>query len=149
MDSQSRFRLSSPNIVSETFDDEAVIVNLENGNYYSFNSIGAEIWDIIKEGAPVGEPISLLKEKYEENHNNIEDDVHRFLNELKQENLILLLDNTDAPQGKDDVPENTPAKEKVPFTAPTLQKYTDMQELLLLDPIHEVDDSGWPTKKQE
>ena len=29
-----------------------------------------------------------------------------------------------------------------------LEKYTDMQDLLLLDPIHEVDDgSGWPTPK--
>ena len=149
MDSQSRFRLSSPNIVSETFDDEAVIVNLEDGNYYSFNSIGAEIWDIVKEGTPLQKTISLLKEKYEENHKSIEDGVHSFINKLKQENLILLLDNTEAPQGEDNINTNAPAKEKLPFTTPTLQKYTDMQELLLLDPIHEVDDSGWPAKKQE
>jgi hypothetical protein len=25
-----------------------------------------------------------------------------------------------------------------------LNKYSDMQELLLLDPIHDVDDAGWP-----
>jgi hypothetical protein len=25
-----------------------------------------------------------------------------------------------------------------------LQKYTDMADLLLLDPIHEVDEQGWP-----
>jgi hypothetical protein len=28
-----------------------------------------------------------------------------------------------------------------------LQKFTDMQELLLLDPIHEVDERGWPHRK--
>jgi hypothetical protein len=33
---------------------------------------------------------------------------------------------------------------ELPFVAPVLDKYTDMQELLLLDPIHEVDASGWP-----
>jgi hypothetical protein len=27
---------------------------------------------------------------------------------------------------------------------PVLNKYTDMQDLLLLDPIHEVDERGWP-----
>ena len=32
------------------------------------------------------------------------------------------------------------------FTNPVLEKFTDMAELLLLDPIHEVDDSGWPNK---
>ena len=28
-----------------------------------------------------------------------------------------------------------------------MEKYDDMQELLLLDPIHEVDEAGWPVKK--
>jgi len=28
-----------------------------------------------------------------------------------------------------------------------LQKYTDMEELLQLDPIHEVDKFGWPSAK--
>jgi hypothetical protein len=30
------------------------------------------------------------------------------------------------------------------FHAPVLQVYSDMQDLLLLDPIHEVDATGWP-----
>jgi hypothetical protein len=33
------------------------------------------------------------------------------------------------------------------FQPPTLRKYTDMQDLLLIDPIHEVDDLGWPGVK--
>ena len=31
-----------------------------------------------------------------------------------------------------------------PFVPPTLEKYTDMQDLVLLDPVHEVDERGWP-----
>ena len=30
---------------------------------------------------------------------------------------------------------------------PVLEKYTDMQELLLLDPIHDVEEAGWPKAK--
>jgi hypothetical protein len=30
-----------------------------------------------------------------------------------------------------------------------LHKYTDMEELLLLDPIHDVDETGWPNKSPE
>jgi hypothetical protein len=34
------------------------------------------------------------------------------------------------------------------FAEPILQKYTDMEALLLADPIHEVDKStGWPHQK--
>ena len=30
------------------------------------------------------------------------------------------------------------------FESPNLQKYTDMQAMLWLDPIYEVDETGWP-----
>jgi hypothetical protein len=33
-------------------------------------------------------------------------------------------------------------------TRPCFVKYTDMEELLLADPIHEVDDRGWPLLRQ-
>ena len=36
------------------------------------------------------------------------------------------------------------ASEKRPYVPPQIERFTDMQELLLLDPIHEVDDTGWP-----
>ena len=40
-------------------------------------------------------------------------------------------------------------KVKSAWQAPLLQKFTDMQALLLLDPIHEVDSAGWPQPKPE
>ncbi|MBX3014591.1 MAG: hypothetical protein KF832_23935 [Caldilineaceae bacterium] len=33
------------------------------------------------------------------------------------------------------------------FETPVLNEFTDMQERLLLDPIHEVDHAGWPHRK--
>ena len=38
--------------------------------------------------------------------------------------------------------------EKRPFRAPSLQRFEDMQGFLLVDPIHEVDDTGWPHIKR-
>jgi hypothetical protein len=32
------------------------------------------------------------------------------------------------------------------YDIPKLQKYTDVQSLLLLDPIHEVSEVGWPAQ---
>ena len=34
-----------------------------------------------------------------------------------------------------------------PYEPPQLEKYTDMQDLVLLDPVHEVDATGWPHPK--
>ena len=40
----------------------------------------------------------------------------------------------------------SPAAELPNFERPKLGKYTDMQDLLLADPIHEVDEQGWPVQ---
>jgi len=32
------------------------------------------------------------------------------------------------------------------FAEPVLTRYEDIQELLLIDPIHEVDEDGWPQR---
>lgn len=35
-----------------------------------------------------------------------------------------------------------------PFVPPVLRKYTDMQEFMLVDPLHDVDEqAGWPHAK--
>jgi len=46
-------------------------------------------------------------------------------------------------------PGAAPAATQVPvitgaWVAPRLEKFTDLQTLLLLDPIHDVDEQGWP-----
>jgi hypothetical protein len=35
------------------------------------------------------------------------------------------------------------------WSSPVLSIYDDMQDLLLLDPIHDVDESGWPAIKPD
>lgn len=62
----------------------------------------------------------------------------RFLGDLAAENLISAAEGSApllAPSDDDGAAE---------FPAPRLERYTDMQDLLLLDPIHDVDERGWP-----
>ena len=40
-----------------------------------------------------------------------------------------------------------PSKKKA-FAKPKLSKFGDMQDLLLLDPIHDVDQQGWPNSPE-
>ena len=54
-------------------------------------------------------------------------------------------ESVDAPFGQALVEAGRARPEIVGLTA-DLGKYTDMQELLLLDPVHEVDEAGWPNR---
>jgi hypothetical protein len=54
-----RFRVSNPNVMSETIDGEVIIINLATGTYYSLKDVGAEIWSLVDGGA-TAEDISAL-----------------------------------------------------------------------------------------
>jgi hypothetical protein len=66
---------------------------------------------------------------------------------LREELLTLFTEDAEPPEPSSQLAEPEPAV-VVPFVAPVLRKYTDMQEFMLVDPIHDVDvDAGWPHVK--
>jgi len=147
MGSNSSYRINTPKISHETIDGETVIINLDNGNYYSLIGVGGDIWRFIESGATVGGIIEVINHQYECAH--IENDINRFIAELQEEGLVVH-DKEKRSEGIGGVNthiEIETGKKRPIFEVPVLNKYTDMQDLLLLDPIHEVDETGWPTPK--
>jgi hypothetical protein len=151
MTSSVCFRVNAPNVIQEIIDGEVVIINLDNGNYYSLAHAGADIWSLIESGAAMSEVVDRIRQQYEGNHIDIEDAVNRFVAELQRQALIVP-DGAKEPEGikgPDMQVETGADTEKLLFEAPVLHTYTDMQDLLLLDPIHEVDETGWPSREPD
>lgn len=142
------FRINSPKVVQETIEGEVVIVNLEKGDYYSLLKTGADIWSAIEKGNSTIEIIAEMTERYEGDRETIETAVNSLIAQLKEEEIIIIATTNESEQNTQ-AAETTINKnqEKLPFEAPILSKYTDMEELLALDPIHEVDEMGWPNAK--
>jgi hypothetical protein len=138
-----RFRVNTPTVTHETIDGEAVIINLDSGNYYSLVEAGSFIWGLIEKGASASEVQNVLLQTYQGDAADVDRGVQELLAQLQQEDLIVPVDGT-ATEGPDQVTPSTNGHEKPAFNPPMLHKYSDMQELLLLDPIHDVDDAGWP-----
>jgi hypothetical protein len=145
MDNQ-RFRVNTPTVTHETIDGEAVIINLDSGNYYSLVDAGSLIWALVERGASASDLQSMVQQTYQGNATDIDRGVQELLAQLQAENLIVPVDGAptvDLTELNQVLP-STNGHEKPSFSAPSLNKYSDMQELLLLDPIHDVDDAGWP-----
>jgi hypothetical protein len=113
-----------PEVVHETVDGEVVIIHLGTGVYYSIRGRGVALW----EGAAAGATTERLTEV-------APDDGASFLAELETEGLIERISGGDDTWRANGQPVNDP---------PVLERFTDMEDLLLLDPVHEVDDQGWP-----
>jgi hypothetical protein len=142
MSLESRYQPNSPNVIYEVIDGEVVLVNLENGSYYSIDSIGVTIWEAIEQSLSVDQIISRLANQYVGEPTDIERGVKEWLSQLAKEDLII--PDTANPTGVQQPVVATSSRNGIPFENPVLHKYTDMEDLLLLDPIHDVDDTGWP-----
>ena len=141
-----RFRINSPKVIHEIFDDEAIVINLDTGDYYSLNRLGAEIWTEVIESATVRDIIKKISSRYSGNEEDIEGSAIRFLTELEEEHLIQPVSGqtrTIARAGESPT-EDRPESARPRFQEPNLQKFTDMQDVMLADPIHGFDDKGWP-----
>ena len=149
MTEHPRFLCNKGRITYEIIDGEVVIINLESGAYYSMDKTGAQIWDFIDNGLSKGKIVQELDRLYQGDSLEIERAVDGLLDELQQEHLIIPGDalEVQVPHGADENGNVLSNGNKPIFEQPILQKYTDMQELLLLDPIHEVDEAGWPHAK--
>jgi hypothetical protein len=70
-------------------------------------------------------------------------DFTSFIERLMEEQLIKAGngDPKDWPLSKE--------RQSEPYLKPSFEKYSDMQEMLLLDPIHEVSEVGWPHQEKK
>jgi hypothetical protein len=126
----------------ETIEGEVILIDLDTGTYYSLRDTGAVVWQGIQDGAETSQIVDTLTSSYEGASDEIVSAVADLLEELTGEGLIEPVDG-DTPAAGARVP-SVPAPGRPPFRAPVLEKHTDMQDLILLDPVHEVDARGWP-----
>lgn len=139
----ARYKVS-PRVINETIDGEAVMINLASGNYYILDPIGAEIWTYIERAASAGEIVDGLAARYDGSPTEIEGAIGTLLTELQNEDLIVPAEGENGSARPAAPPRTT---ERVPFSTPKLEKFTDMQDLILIDPVHQVDEAGWPHAK--
>jgi hypothetical protein len=133
------------NVVHEVIDGETIIFHLTTGVYYSLTGAGTEVWMLLQLGGTALEITEEVARYYHVRREDLEQPVAQLLAELLQEQLIVpapstLTDTAPVLTGSD-----SPHR---PFALPSLKKYDDMQDLLLIDPVHDVEEQqGWPVTK--
>jgi hypothetical protein len=137
---------TDPNkVVHETIDGEVILIHLERGNYFSLAGAGQKVWALLCSGQTPAEAAARLSDHYSVPSAEIEPSVNALVDDLLKEELIAP-QNGDQPENglpQDDLALN--ADPSAEFVPPKLEKYTDMQDYLLIDPIHDVSASGWPS----
>ena len=138
----TRYR-AHPRVVHETLDGEVILIQIESGLYYSLTGSGADIWALLHQGHTVDEVVGGLAPGFDADAATIRSGVSELVERLRGESLIAPHEGGEA--GAAEVSPNGAAPRE--FVPPVLERFDDMQDFLLVDPIHEVDDTGWPHTK--
>jgi hypothetical protein len=150
---RQHLQINAPGVVHETIDGETILIHLGTGVYYSLDGVGAEIWSLVIMGADQHEIVADLRTRYDADEQTVVASAAALVGQLLDEGL-LVAGELNAPPASDEHESESSATASVasatlPFLAPVLAKYTDMQEFMLADPLHDVEESaGWPHVKQ-
>ncbi|CAK0737848.1 PqqD family protein [Gammaproteobacteria bacterium] len=136
------YRINSQDVVHELIDGDAILINMTTGRYFSLEGSGAVIWEILQQGAASAPTLAKeLAARYQGDLAIMESEAVRILGEMQGEGLVQVA-------GQEDIrPPTQVTATRLPFESLTLNKYTDLEALLLLDPVHDVSSEGWPHKK--
>lgn len=128
---ETRLRINDDEIAAEIIDCEAVIINLGTGMYYTLDGTGCEVWAMIERRFTLAEMCAALAARYAVDGQRVVADVTRLAEELLAERLVRTAHDVDGAQ-----PAGDPASvgAAAAYAPPSLCRYTDMSEVLALDP---------------
>jgi hypothetical protein len=151
MNNRNPLKINISKVVHETIDCETILLNLETGNYFSLDNTGEIIWKLVGTGQSINEIIETLKQRFEDKNNEVESSTIQFIRELVREDLVIFQEEgvrVDSEQPEKNSILRVKNVQDCYYSPPVLNKYTDMQDLLQLDPIHDVIEGvGWPAAK--
>lgn len=131
------FQVNRGDITHERLDGEVVAINMRTGRYYSLSGPAADIWWLVDQSVPRSAWVGVLAEVYEAPEDWL--GVSDFLEACSRAGLIIPAD------------ASSPAPQSLPldfvrgaWTAPRLEEFEDLQDLILVDPIHDTTALGWP-----
>ncbi|MFA6155000.1 PqqD family protein [Mesorhizobium sp.] len=135
------YAIASKDIVFESFDGEAVVLDLTTGKYFGFSDSGSRLWDALSSGVPAAElsgavtgagPLSTA-------------DIDGFVSQLLEFGLLAAVSDAAAQ------PLSGALLAQLADTTEPLKVdiHDDLADLIVVDPIHEVEEPlGWPALKQ-
>jgi hypothetical protein len=143
LSSGPRLALNTPAVACQIIDGGAIVIHFDRGNYYSVEGSGVVVLELVSGGAHQDEIGAALAERFDIDIDRATSSGRRFLEELLAEDLVVT--SHAPPQAPaPSPPASTPSRR--PFEEPRLVKYSDLQDLLVLDPIHDIILKGWPAK---
>lgn len=137
MSQKTILEIAAPNCVAQDFEGEVIALNLAKGTYYSLRDLAAVLWRDLAAGHPVQTLAALAADCLGGTQSVLD-----FVANLTAHDLMRLASNAAMPAAE---PRLGQALAGAGTAELVFEVFDDMNSLILLDPVHEVDEKrGWP-----
>ncbi len=136
-----RWRLNEADTIFERFDKEIIAVQLASGTYHSFTGTGVDAFLLLLFEPTLEEMTLALAEKYEASPDVIQQDLEPFLKRLRERGIIVAQAANGNCEKRPALPHSGP---RLAYGPPAIQLFHDLEELFVIDPVHQVEPPAWP-----
>lgn len=129
IDLSQRLIVTSEEIAGKVIDGEAIVMHLGTGAYYSMNAVASRVWELSEAGHTLSDVSRAVAHDFGVDGDLAQRDVLKLARELVEEGLL-------KPTSENGTSPWAPSGEggEREYQAPELEKYSDMADLLALDP---------------
>jgi hypothetical protein len=78
----------SQDVASTPVDDELVMLDFRQSRYFSLDSIGHRVWDLLERPRSLGDLCSVLEREFDVEPDQCRTDVLRLLDQLREADLL-------------------------------------------------------------
>ena len=128
---------------SEVFGEETVVIHFERGTYFSLRGSAVQIWSLLQQAPTSIAEIAAAAHAQPGPPADFETSLTRIVAQLTEHDLVIKCSGTALR------PNLSPEIQRRLAAPADLEVYSDLTELIAMDPVHEIDTlTGWPHRPQ-
>ena len=135
------YKLNEEKMFYDMAEGQAIVINFTTGMYYGTSSLGSAVLDALLAGASVEDTCKAIQ-ALPGCPADMEAQLNTFIGQLLEKEIIVPGDATGAACAID-------ASSLADGFKLTVDEFAEVQDLILADPVHDVDvEQGWPILNQ-
>jgi hypothetical protein len=127
-------------VIHERLDGEVIVLDMLTGKYFSLDGCAADIWTLIHSGLNRTTWDVQLRSAYGQSTSFL--GIDEFVTQLMELGLITPDDQSPCAE----IGELPADRQRHKWTQPVLHSYDDLTDLILIDPVHDTSEEGWPSR---
>ena len=130
---------NSEEVAAEEFDGEFVLIHFARGTYFSLQNTAVDLWRQLERGSSAADAVDRVLAAVNEAPLEAREELMACFERFVSEGLVRKALRAGPPP---------PGDSTAGYASPRIEVYSDLQELIQLDPVHEASATmGWPSKR--